>query len=292
VGLVTFRAGTISTRTLGVVVNLLKSSAVVTLLLAAAPSLAAQVPPAVAAERAAFAQWLSRAAVSPFAAVAQVPVGAGLRLGPVDADLALPGIAPHRVSITRGAIMLAGDEGQRALPRGRAVRLAPYVLVAGGASERPVITVFDSSRARGAPQWVDEDRALEFDGPRLPPHTAHSRRVLAPDGVEVLAEDAGFVIIPINGKPVRLSVMRLPDPASGESDLEIYFRDATNGRGTYPAGRFVSLTPAGSGRWQLDFNRARNPFCSYSSAYACPAPWRGNSIPAEIRAGEQYHPDE
>ena len=54
----------------------------------------------------------------------------------------------------------------------------------------------------------------------------------------------------------------------------------TNGAGTYPAGRFVSLVPAGGGRYRLDFNRARNPFCAYSSAYACPAPWHGNTLPA------------
>ena len=82
--------------------------------------------------------------------------------------------------------------------------------------------------------------------------------------------------------------MRIPDPATGESELEIFFRDSTNLSGTYPAGRFVSLTPAGEGRYRLDFNRARNPFCAYSSAYACPAPWRGNALPAAIAAGEKY----
>ena len=68
------------------------------------------------------------------------------------------------------------------------------------------------------------------------------------------------------------------------------FVTALHPSGTYPAGRFVALTPAGGGRYRLDFNRARNPFCAYSSAYACPAPWRGNALPARIAAGEQYHP--
>jgi uncharacterized protein (DUF1684 family) len=66
------------------------------------------------------------------------------------------------------------------------------------------------------------------------------------------------------------------------------FRDETNGRGSYPAGRFVSLSPIADGRYRLDFNRARNPFCAYSSAYPCPAPWRGNAIPAPVPAGERY----
>ena len=80
----------------------------------------------------------------------------------------------------------------------------------------------------------------------------------------------------------------VPGATPEESELEVYFRDRTNGRGTYPGGRFVSLVPADAGTYILDFNRARNPFCAYSSVYPCPAPWRGNSIPAAIEAGERY----
>ena len=46
--------------------------------------------------------------------------------------------------------------------------------------------------------------------------------------------------------------------------------------------RFV---PEPDGRYRLDFNRARNPFCAYSSAFPCPAPWRGNTIEATVRGG-------
>jgi hypothetical protein len=246
----------------------------------------------IAAEREAFTDWLLRSPVSPYAALAQLPVGQGIRLGPDNADLALPGVAPHSIASSDGVLSLAGPDGRRALPPGRPVRLGSYAIVAGGSSTRPVVTVFDSTRTRGTPHWYPYDAALSFIGPVHPPDSARSRLVLSPDGVEVLADVAGSVVVPIGGKPVRLSVMRLPDPATGEADLEIYFRDATNGDSTYPAGRFVTLLPAGQGKWRLDFNRARNPFCAYSSAFACPAPWRGNAIPAEIRAGEQYLPKE
>ena len=80
------------------------------------------------------------------------------------------------------------------------------------------------------------------------------------------------------------------DPAAGRRGVGA--RDLLPGRhqraGTYPAGRFVPLVPARGGRYRLDFNRARNPFCAYSSAYPCPAPWRGNTIPAPVEAGERY----
>jgi hypothetical protein len=103
----------------------------------------------------------------------------------------------------------------------------------------------------------------------------------------VQAAEAGTVGITAGGATTRLTVRRIPGE-DDESDLEIYFRDLTNGRGSYPAGRFVSLTPLPDGRYRIDFNRARNPFCAYSSVYACPAPWPGNSLPAPVAAGERY----
>jgi hypothetical protein len=244
------------------------------------------------AEREAYLEWLQRSPLSPYAAVAQLPVGQGIRLGSDQGDVALTGVALHTIANSDGIVAMTGPEGRRALPRGRPVRLGGYAIVSGGTASRPVVTIFDSTRARGTPHWYPYDAALSFAGPLHPPDSARSRLVLSPEGVEVTAEDAGSVIVPIGGKPVRLSVMRLPDPVSGESDLEIYFRDSTNGDSTYPAGRFVSLVPAGKGNWRLDFNRSRNPFCAYSSAFACPAPWRGNAIPADVRAGEQYQPKE
>lgn len=253
---------------------------------------AAQGAGLVAAERDAFREWLQRSPVSPYAALAQLPVGQGIRLGPDNADLSLTGVEPHTIGSGDGVVSLTGPEGKRTLPRGRPVKLGSYAIVAGGSSARPVVTIFDSTRPRGTPHWYPYDAALAFIGTLQPPDSARSRLVLSPEGVEVMADDAGSVVVPIAGKPVRLSVMRLPDPATGESNLEIYFRDGTNGDSTYPAGRFVTLLPAGEGKWRLDFNRAHNPFCAYSPAFACPAPWRGNAIPAEVRAGEQYLPKE
>ena len=262
------------------------------MLLLAVHVAAAQAPPDLRAERDAWSGWLARSAVSPYAAVAQIAIGSGLTLGPADADLPLPGLGASTVRAASGSITLASPQETRQLPRGRPVRVGRYTFVGGGAADQPLVTVFDSARVRGTPHWYPYDAGLVFVGPLIAPDSARRRRVLSPDGVEVPAEDAGSVVIPLSGRPVRLAVMRLPDPVTGEASLEIYFRDGTNGRGTYPAGRFVALAPAGAGRWRLDFNRARNPFCSYSAAYACPAPWRGNSLPVDIRAGEQYTPKE
>jgi uncharacterized protein (DUF1684 family) len=108
---------------------------------------------------------------------------------------------------------------------------------------------------------------------------AGTRRILAPEGSEVEATEAGTVSVMLGGKSQSLRVLRLPGAVEEESELEIYFQDASNGRSTYPAGRFVSLIPVTENRFVLDFNRARNPFCAYNTAYPCPAPWRGNALP-------------
>ncbi len=258
------------------------------LVVAAPASLLAQ-GSTVAAERSAWTAWLASAPTSPYLAVAQQPIGPGITLGSDSADVPLDGVTLHRLTAS-GTVSLAGSTGRRALPRGRPVQLGRYVLVAGGPAGRAVVTAFDTSRARSTPAFYDIDPTVSFIGRLQPPDTASTTRLLAPDGVEVEASLAGTVAVPVGDSTVRLTVMRIPDPVSGEATLEIYFRDLTNGQGSYPAGRFVELIPQADGRYRLDFNRARNPFCAYSSAYACPVPWRGNALPVALEAGERYVP--
>ncbi|HYC31708.1 MAG TPA: DUF1684 domain-containing protein [Gemmatimonadales bacterium] len=256
--------------------------------LAGLPSLQAQSTPAdVVTERAAYVEWLTTAANSPLVAVAQQPIGTGLRLGPDDADIPLSGVPEHRVTVGGGSVRLEGPEGSRVLPRGRPVELGRYGLAAAGAGERAVLTVFADTGTRKSPSHFDYDPALAFEGTLAPPDEPGTVRVLAVDGTVTEAAEAGTVTVPVGGARVRLRVRRIATSVE-ESDLEIFFRDDTNGAGTYPAGRFVSLVPLGGDRYRLDFNRARNPFCAYSSAYPCPAPWSGNTIPAPVRAGERY----
>lgn len=239
-------------------------------------------------DRAEYLRWLTTSPTSPLAALAQQPIGNGLRLGPADADLPLEGAPEYRVEARPGGVRLTGPSGMRILPRGVPVRVGPFTLTADGPSGREVLTVFGPTRSTRRPSYYEPSPEYVFAGPLIPPAQHGTTRVLGLDGIEVDAAEAGSVLVPLGGRPVRLLVRRLPLAGGEESELEIFFRDETNGRGTYPAGRFVALVPAGSGRYRLDFNRARNPFCAYSSAYPCPAPWRGNAIPAAVAAGERY----
>ncbi len=249
--------------------------------------LRAQSQDAVNQERAAFAEWLGTATASPLAAVARQPIGAGLTLGPPAADIPLPGVAEHRISETDGHVALKGPEGARTVSRGTLIRMGGYAVTVDGIPGRAVVTVFGPSRKPDTPDYYPVTADWVFTGRLMPPSRPGTVRLLGLDGIEVDATEAGSVIVPMGNRTTRLTVRRLPTGAE-ESELEIFFRDSTNGSGTYPAGRFVPLIPAGPGRYRLDFNRARNPFCAYSSAYPCPAPWSGNALPSPVTAGERY----
>jgi uncharacterized protein (DUF1684 family) len=92
----------------------------------------------------------------------------------------------------------------------------------------------------------------------------------------------------------------------GDQSLDLYwlegygggvflsFADATSGRETYGACRYLLDTVKGSdlgddaGRLVLDFNFAYNPSCAYDPRWVCPLAPPGNRLVAAIRGGEQY----
>lgn len=260
-------------------------------LLAALPGIAsAQQPSSITAERRSYAEWLTSSSVSPLAAVAMHRLSGSATLGPDTADIPMKGFGPATVRERGGVVTLVGPGDQtRALPRGRAVSVPPWTLQVQGAAGASVLLVY--GRPGGAaPAWYPPDGRLSFIVPLDPPARAERRRVLTLDGIDVEAEMAGTVTVPLGPSRTRLSVMRMPVPGTEETELQVYFRDATNDRGTYPAGRFVELTPVDGGKYRIDFNLARNPFCAYSSVYPCPVPWPGNSVPVAVEAGEKYQP--
>jgi hypothetical protein len=259
------------------------------ILLPLLPSITAgQQRAAVEAERTAFREWLVSANNSPLAAVAQQQVGAGVTLGPAEADIPLAGLGPHALRERDGIVTLAGPDGRaRPLPRGRVVSLPPYSLTLSGEGVRTTVTVFHTPKGK-PPEWYAYDPALVFEGPLAAAPAAETSRVLALDGIEVEASLVGFAQVPLGKPAARLRVLRMPVPGTEEFELQVYFRDETSGKGTYPAGRFVEVTPIGNGRYRVDLNRARNPFCAYSSVYACPLPWPGNTVHTAVTAGEKY----
>lgn len=79
-----------------------------------------------------------------------------------------------------------------------------------------------------------------------------------------------------------------------EQRLFIPFRDATSGKETYGAGRYLDLESdidqTAEGKWILDFNKAYNPWCVYSENYTCPSVPSENRLEVPIHAGEKDYP--
>lgn len=252
-----------------------------------ASTLAAQAPPDVAMERAGYLAWLKKAPNSPLSAIAQRKVEDGIRLGPAEADIPLTGLDEYRLYPSGSGLVLEGPGGRRPFGRGRPYRIGKYALYLTGPQPGTVLTVYADHPGKEPPGYYDYDASMVFTGPLLRAESPKQVRILASDGIEVEATEVGTFVVPLGGR-TPLRVLRIPVAGGDESELEILFRDESNGEGTYPAGRFVSLVPIPNGEFRLDFNRARNPFCAYSSVYPCPAPWRGNTVPAAIRVGERY----
>jgi uncharacterized protein len=102
----------------------------------------------------------------------------------------------------------------------------------------------------------------------------------------------GYFEFEIKGETYRLQVYRVEDNPenAGGPFLFVPFRDATTGKETYEAGRYIDLKENTSGIYDLDFNRAYNPYCAYGKGYSCPIPPPENTMPIRIEAGEKKYP--
>ena len=69
--------------------------------------------------------------------------------------------------------------------------------------------------------------------------------------------------------------------------LFVPFADTTTGIETYAAGRYLDIEPSGTGVYNVDFNRAYNPYCAYNDQFDCPFPPASNRLSVAIRAGER-----
>jgi len=65
------------------------------------------------------------------------------------------------------------------------------------------------------------------------------------------------------------------------------FRDLTSGRDSYGPGRYLTLELNEDDNYEVDFNRAFNPYCAYTDDFECAFPPAENDLPVEVRAGEK-----
>jgi uncharacterized protein (DUF1684 family) len=141
------------------------------------------------------------------------------------------------------------------------------------------------------------DPSLRFELPLLP-DADEAPAVAAPLALPVSAGTPrtftriGWIQVPLPGGTRRLAVYWLAEYAGG---LFLPFGDATNGRETYGAGRYVLDTAKGAdlggdaeqGTLVIDLNFAFQPSCAFDPRWACPLAPPENRLDVAVRAGER-----
>ena len=86
----------------------------------------------------------------------------------------------------------------------------------------------------------------------------------------------------VNGEGTELTIY-----TSADGGAFVPFVDATSGKETYGAGRYLEIEHQVGNKYQVDFNLAYNPWCAYSPFFSCPIPPQENRLTVPIRAGEK-----
>jgi hypothetical protein len=145
-------------------------------------------------------------------------------------------------------------------------------------SKSPVLAAFHGVDSFPAdPAW----RVVAHFEPHTRPTTIPIANVL---GQIENQPSPGTVVFERAGNTLRLDALD-----GGEGSLSLIFADATNGRETYGAGRFLDTDPARDGKVIVDFNKAYNPPCAFTTFATCPLPPRQNRLAIAVTAGEKKY---
>jgi len=114
---------------------------------------------------------------------------------------------------------------------------------------------------------------------------AEPKEMLIPNtiGANYRAKSEGILKFKLNGKNYSLQ------PVESEGKLFIIFRDSTSKTETYSVGRFLYAEKAKDNKVILDFNKAENPPCAYTTFATCPIPPQQNRLPIAVKAGEKRY---
>jgi uncharacterized protein (DUF1684 family) len=96
----------------------------------------------------------------------------------------------------------------------------------------------------------------------------------------------GRIVFDAAGKTYSLDAIS----EEGSKELFVIFKDETSGKETYGAGRYLYTDPANSqGTVVLDFNKAYNPPCAFTTYATCPLPPSQNRLALRVEAGEKQY---
>ncbi|HET9909846.1 MAG TPA: DUF1684 domain-containing protein [Anaerolineales bacterium] len=93
----------------------------------------------------------------------------------------------------------------------------------------------------------------------------------------------GYITFKFDGTTYKLDATETDD-----QKLFVKFRDATSGKETYPASRYLYTLPVNNNKVVLDFNYAYSPPCAFTEYATCLFASPQNNLPFRVEAGEMY----
>jgi len=129
------------------------------------------------------------------------------------------------------------------------------------------------------PTRADWDIQARFE-PYVPAHRIPIVNIL---GMTEEMTSPGAIVFERGGQTWRLDAIL---EAPGDRELFVMFSDATSGKETYGAGRFLYVGLPNADRIEVDFNEAFNPPCAFTNFATCPLPPQQNRLALAIDAGE------
>ncbi len=136
-------------------------------------------------------------------------------------------------------------------------------------------------KAFGGCTWFEANPDYRVAGKFVAHTPARQLPVVNILGMVEMTGNPGMVHFEVGGQAYTFEAF-----AGGKDSLFIVFRDATAGKTTYGASRFLSAPLLNDGTVDLDFNKAYNPPCAFTTFATCPLPLPGNILPIAIEAGE------
>jgi uncharacterized protein (DUF1684 family) len=116
--------------------------------------------------------------------------------------------------------------------------------------------------------------------PYVPEHRIPIVNIL---GMKEEMTSPGAIVFEREGRSWRLDAIL---EAPGDRELFVMFSDATSGKQTYGAGRFLYVGLPEADHIDVDFNEAFNPPCAFTDFATCPLPPQQNQLALAIDAGE------
>jgi len=137
-------------------------------------------------------------------------------------------------------------------------------------------------------RYFEPDPAFRFEAKLRRDQTEASVMMTTSKGTRQLFNKVGRFDLVVEGQPVQLHAYQSAERE--DPNLFIPFKDATSGKESYGAARYLDMKVEHDDNYLVDFNYAYDPYCAYNEGYVCPLPPPENWLKVSIRAGEKkYH---